>query len=177
MLSTIRTGSKLPFIFLILYNCFSAYGFSNPSLQKPYTVSSALAASSTADRVATCVAGVSYASTAVVAWSEASVYLSGCGPLQLPDVIERSSYLVVLLVASFFWFDRIAFQNDLKNGICTQLSPGTIKLITLTEALAYAVVLSAVLVLANQVLSGAKMDGMSGIDLELCKTRRAFQSL
>jgi hypothetical protein len=51
--------------------------------------------------------------SSIVLWSEASILLSGCGPLQLNNAVERTPYWVVLIVASGCWFCRVAFGESL----------------------------------------------------------------
>jgi hypothetical protein len=123
-------------------------------------------------------------SSSVVIWSEASVILSGCGPLQLSDTIERACYLMVLSVASICWFCRLAFQRSVDGIILEQqtadaaIQPEILtQLIRIAEAFCYIAVLGAVLALLVQVLNGAQMDGLSGIDVQLCQTRLSFDAL
>ena len=47
--------------------------------------------------------------------------------------------------------------------------------IRLAELMAYVAVAGAFLVLWNQVQDGVQMDGLSGIDIHMCKARQAFE--
>lgn len=73
-----------------------------------------------ADRITAASSFLFSTSTVVVLWSESSIYLSSCGPLQLPDIIERTAYWMVLLVACIFWFCRVAFQQSLVDTLQAQ---------------------------------------------------------
>lgn len=133
-----------------------------------------------ADRITAASSFLFSTSTVVVLWSESSIYLSSCGPLQLPDIIERTAYWMVLLVACIFWFCRVAFQQSLVDTLQAQrkisLSTTSSNLVRLAEAMAFVAVLGAIVALSHQILMGAKMDGLSGIDEELCRTRHEFQT-
>lgn len=122
-------------------------------------------------------------------WSEVTVYQTGCGPLFLPDVLERVCYQAVLFVASAAWFIRIVFRqglaeflanqgmiviNDDKDESTTTRTSRVLLLVRLAEAAAYLAVLCAFGVLWNQMENKVQMDGLSGIDIAACKARRDF---
>ena len=136
-------------------------------------------------------ASMSMAASLGVFWSEWAVLQTGCGPMSMPDWLERSCYLGVLVVSGISVFTRIvlAFDETQEGGLAylllldgtsdsgrTTKTQSTIRLVLQTaEYLALLAVLGAVLVLGNQVLNGESMDGMSGIDLDKCRTRQSFQ--
>lgn len=137
------------------------------------------------------VAVVSLSSIAVVLWSEIAIFRTGCGPIYLPDVLERSSYLIVLGASSISMFTRIvtAFGPSVMNiprGFAnfvlqcfdykfSKYYKGFIVSLQVTETLALLAAVGAIVVLANQAFNGETMDGMSGIDLSKCRARQTFE--
>lgn len=119
-------------------------------------------------------AAVSFASSSVVLWSEASVVLTGCGPLNLNDTLERSTYWITLLVAGSCWFCRLAFQGQSLSSI---LDLDSKRLVLSVEILSYVAVLGAIVALGTQTMQGSQMDGLSGIDIEYCRSIQSFQSV
>jgi hypothetical protein len=114
-----------------------------------------------------------------VFWSEMAIFQTGCGPLSMPDWLERSAYLGVLVVSGLSLFWRIVTFGD--EGLASILSSSTNSTTRRTflqgvEALTFLAVSGAIIVLANQALNGETMDGLSGIDLQMCATRQAFLS-
>ena len=138
---------------------------------------------SSLDLGVTAAARTSYTASAIVLWSEIAVIQTGCGPLVLNDTVERTAYWVVLVIAGVCWFSRIialgggpslaevvadAFGRDVRNRI-------EVLLLISIELVSYMAVLGAVIALTTQSLSGAQMDGLSGINLEYCKSLQGFQ--
>mmetsp|Transcript_1185 Transcript_1185/g.3308 ORF Transcript_1185/g.3308 Transcript_1185/m.3308 type:complete len:231 (-) Transcript_1185:4312-5004(-) len=123
-------------------------------------------------------------------WSEVSIFQTGCGPLYLPDALERISYQVVIAVFSVSWFLRVAFSQDAVDWVldkttvrptkarqtASSLEPKRL-LLQAAQALTYAVVLSSVIVLLNQIVNDVDVvgGGLSGIDEVACKARLGFQ--
>lgn len=105
-----------------------------------------------------------------VLWSEWAVYQTGCGPLNLPDFLERSCYLGVFLVSGLSVFSRIVFRQ----GLSAWSDPATKRAIQTCEILAWLAVVGAVVVLGNQMINGEAMDGLSGIDLGKCRAKQEF---
>ena len=91
----------------------------------------------------------------------------------MSDPIERFSYLTVLSSASVFWFSRLAFGRPLSSLV--DVSKISKVLLTLVERMSFVAVVGAAVVLCNQYLNGVDMDGMSGIDIGMCTTRRLFR--
>lgn len=110
----------------------------------------------------------------LVSWSEASVIATGCGQLALADWLERSAYGVVLVVAGSCWFCRLAFGQSL--ATITRFR-GALLAFLAAEALSYLSVVGALVALASQVLNGSQMDGLSGIDIEMCRTTPDISSV
>jgi hypothetical protein len=121
------------------------------------------------------------ASSLGVVWSEVAVYQTGCGPLYMPDWLERGCYLGVLAISGSSVFGRIVFRESLAS-LLVQDEHSTSKkdarrraiALEIAEWLAFLTVAGAVLVLGNQMINGETMDGLSGIDLEKCRARQGF---
>lgn len=162
-------------ILLLSISWLQTHGYSTHSLTT-LQKSSALSASSD-NHVSPAVlsaAVTSFASSSIALWSEASVILTGCGPLVTNDVVERASYWIVLLVAGSCWFCRLAFGQSLS----TILNLDSEKpLLLVAEILAYVAVLGSIVALSSQTVQGAQMDGLSGINIEYCQSRQSFQSI
>lgn len=132
---------------------------------------------------------VTWISCAGVFWSEVAVYQTGCGPLSLPDLLERGCYLGVLVVSGLSVFLRMALQQSQTDLVVlpdptstsnNESDSNTASILRLllqsTEILAIFAVVGAVVVLGNQMVNGETMDGLSGIDLEKCRARQSFSS-
>ena len=160
-------------------------------------------ASSTSDSESTIfifVGLTSIASTAGVFWSEIAVFATGCGPMTMPDWLERGCYYIVLIVSSISVFTRIVLSSlDATGTMSGEVSGGGLEsilllvadgeknrendsaklgkirvLLRLADTLALLAVAAAVLVLGQQNLNGESMDGMSGIDFTKCRARQSF---
>jgi hypothetical protein len=165
---------------LLSISWLQTHAFSTHTLTTPHKLSALSASSDNQDPPAVLSAAIiSCVSSSIVLWSEASVILTGCGPLvlndtlfTLNDIAERTAYWIVLLAASSFWFCRLAFQGQ---SLSTILNLDPKQPLLVAEVLAYVAVLGAVVALSNQAMQGAQMDGLSGIDIEYCKSRQSFQ--
>ena len=110
-------------------------------------------------------------------WSEYTVFMTGCGPLSLPDVVERSCYLGVLVIAGSSVFARIVTGGSglaiaiSGNGIANENSNTNIVLqqIRLAEWLSLLAIAGAFVALGSQTINGEQMDGMSGINVDMCR--------
>jgi hypothetical protein len=117
-------------------------------------------------------------------WSEYSVFTTGCGPRSLPDAIERECYLGVLTVAGLSVFIRIVTGDGFSSMTQQQLGYGDgkklndetalIRWMQLAESLSLLAVLGAFVVLGSITIHGEQMDGMSGINVDMC---RAIQEM
>lgn len=105
-----------------------------------------------------------------VLWSEWTVFQTGCGPLYLPDWLERSCYLGVLFVSGLSAFLRIVYRQ----GLSSWVHASARRAVQACESLAWLAIVGAVIVLLNQMLIGETIDGLSGIDLEKCRAKQAF---
>jgi hypothetical protein len=110
-----------------------------------------------------------------VLWSEYSVIMSGCGPLHFSDTLERICYQGVLALSSVALFNRIVTRKSLEAIVDELFGPLlnlTLVQVRIAEYASGLAVLGAILALAVQHQSGAKMDGLSGIDISLCRAIR-----
>ena len=103
-------------------------------------------------------------------WSEYSVLTTGCGPIQLSDTLERGCYLGVLFVAGLSVFVRIvsggqSLSDVYKNNIDNKFNP----YFRLVESLSLVAVLGAFIALGMQSIKGEQMDGLSGINVDMCR--------
>ncbi len=103
-------------------------------------------------------------------WSEYSVLTTGCGPMQLSDTLERGCYLGVLFVAGLSVFVRIvsggkSLSDVYKNNIDNNFNP----YVMLVESLSLVAVLGAFIALTMQSIKGEQMDGLSGINVDMCR--------
>ncbi len=114
--------------------------------------------------------GTSLCGSSAVFWSEWEVFQTGCGPLYLPDWLERSCYLDVFVVSGLSIFLQIVFRQ----GLSSWAPKSSRQAVQVCEVMAWLAVLGAVFVLVNQLLNGEAMDGLSGIDMEKCRAKQAF---
>ena len=115
------------------------------------------------------------ASAAVLLWSEASIAMTRCGPVLLPDFVERSAYVSIFIIVSGTNLSRIIFGSSMTEVLMGDAIGETTagkNLFGSMEVLAVASVLGAFALLAWQVLNGdafADGAGLSGIDVRWCK--------
>ena len=107
-------------------------------------------------------------------YSEVSVIRTGCGPPLLPDIVERSCYLGVLIIAGLSVFLRIVTGRGLADAIINTETQDdkdiiSLQLFRLVEYLSFIAVLGAFVSLGSQTINGEQMDGLSGINVEMCK--------
>lgn len=116
-------------------------------------------------------------------WSEYSVITTGCGPFQLSDSLERSCYLGTLVVAGLSVFARIVTRKSMSDFISHFVNgdkrigddmPFSLGLIQIAENVSLFAVLMAFISLGVQEYKGERMDGLSGINIDMC---RATQQL
>ncbi|KAG7350492.1 hypothetical protein IV203_009852 [Nitzschia inconspicua] len=112
-----------------------------------------------------------------VLWSEYSVILTGCGPLNFSDALERVCYQGVIALSGVALFNRIVAGKSLELTVEEWFGPlldTTLVQIRIAEYSSAMAVGGAFLTLAVQYQSGANMDGLSGIDVSLCRAIRDF---
>lgn len=116
----------------------------------------------------------------VLLWSEYSIVTTRCGPSLLPDVVERSSYISIFILASGSNLSRIIFGSSLNNLLfgediyCERNSSIVLqkKVFGIMEAMVITSVFLTFAVLAYQCLNGDAFSpsaGMSGINVQWCK--------
>jgi hypothetical protein len=102
-----------------------------------------------------------------------SVIRTGCGPQLLPDIVERSCYLGVLVIAGLSVFLRIVTGSGVADAIITNTEDDkddtSLQIFRSVEYLSLIVVFGAFVSLGSQTINGEQMDGMSGINVEMCK--------
>lgn len=114
-----------------------------------------------------------------VLWSEFAVITSGCGPLNFSDTLERICYQGVILTAGLSLFTRIVTigEQDLTEYVCDDyfggsLAEATVIQVRAAEWLSILAVVGAFVSLGFQIAHGEQMDGLSGINTELCRAVR-----
>ena len=112
-----------------------------------------------------------------VLWSEYSIMMTGCGPLNFSDFLERICYQGVIVLAGLALFNRIVTRSSLEetvNGYFGPLLDSTLWQLRAAEYVSALAVIGAFLALAVQYQSGANMQGLSGIDVGLCRAISAL---
>lgn len=129
------------------------------------------------DSLVSGVAEISIGTSLGVLWSEYAIATTHCGPANLSDGLERLCYQAVIVLAGLILFSRIATGNSLLSligDVFGDLEDFTIAQVRLAEWLLLSAVLGAFVALAVQYYTGATMDGLSGIDVEMCRAIRDF---
>lgn len=118
-------------------------------------------------------------SAALVLWSEVSVAMTRCGPINLPDWLERSAYLANFAVVAASILARIILGTSLTEFLSSRQPAGAragsttgLALLAVAEYFSLVVLLGAVAVVAVQVGNGdalAEGAGLSGIDVNRCR--------
>ena len=143
---------------------------------------------SSLNNIVNLVAALSLFASADTLWSQAAIYQTGCGPLFMPDLVERVCYQAVIVVSGVAWFIRIVFRQGLGDfflsdrGLVMNCQDDNDEakwstsrtLLNVAEGVAYLAVVGAFFVLTNQMENNVQMDGLSGIDIAACKARRDF---
>lgn len=135
------------------------------------------------DSLVSGIAEISLGASLCVLWSEYSVITTGCGPLDLSDFLERLCYQADITCAGLYLFSRIAFGRNVATILIEEEPFGyplqglTLLQVTWAEWLAFGSIVGAFLALSFQVANGAAMDGLSGIDVEMCRNMRDFRNL
>ena len=110
-------------------------------------------------------------------WSEVAILITGCGPRTLPDDIERGCYLGVIVVSGLSLFLRIVtgqglatfIQNNSMKDNDEEISSWALQQLRIAEILSNAAVFFAFVALGAQFFRDEQMDGMSGINVEMCR--------
>lgn len=111
-----------------------------------------------------------------VLWSEYSIVLTGCGPLDFSDTLERICYQGVIALAGTALFNRIVTGGK---GLDTSgdelfgpLEEFTLFQVRWAEYASVAAVIGAFVALGFQYSRGGNLDGLSGIDVSMCRAIR-----
>ena len=110
-----------------------------------------------------------------VLWSEYSIIVTGCGPLNFSDTLERICYQGVILISGLAVFNRIVTGKGLDDSSLDFFGPledFTLIQVRIAEYASLLAVLGAFVALAFQESRGVDMDGLSGIDVEMCRAWR-----
>lgn len=129
------------------------------------------------DNLVAGVAEISIGTSLGTLWSELTVAATGCGPLNLSDGLERLCYQGVIVFAGYVIFARIVSgmgQVELCRDYFGRgaLAPTTLWQVRIAEWMALSAVAGAVIALLLQMGSGGQMDGLTGIDVEMCRALR-----
>jgi len=132
----------------------------------------ALHVSSRYDNLVSGIAEISLGTSIGVLWSEYAILTTGCGPLNISDGLERFCYQAVITFAGLLLFTRITTGKNaetLCTDTCGYLEDLTLLQVRAAEILNALVVLGAFVALGAQAMNGADMDGLSGIDVDMCR--------
>ena len=131
------------------------------------------------DNLVSGVAEISIGFSIGVLWSEYAVITTACGPLNFSDTLERICYQGVIIAAGLSLFTRIVTLGgqDLTTYVCEDYFGGTLAEATVlqvraAEWLSILAVVGAFVSLGFQIANGEQMDGLSGINTELCRAVR-----
>jgi len=127
------------------------------------------------DNLVSGIAEISIGASIGVLWSEVAVLATGCGPTGLSDNLERLCYLIVIVSSSTVAFCRIAFGQGpvrIAEDALGYLEGSTTVQVRVAEWLGVLAILGALAALSSQVYHGSRMDGLSGIDIQMCKAVR-----
>jgi len=110
-----------------------------------------------------------------VLWSEYSIIVTGCGPLNFSDTLERICYQGVIILSCLAVFNRIVTGKGLDDSSIDFFGPlehFTLIQVKIAEYVSLLAVLGAFVALAFQESRGVDMDGLSGIDVDMCRAWR-----
>ncbi len=110
-----------------------------------------------------------------VLYSEYFIILTGCGPPNFSDTLERICYQGVIVYAGLALFNRIVTVSGLENTVeelFGPLQPSTLLQVKIAEYLSAVAVVGAFVALQVQYSKGVSMDGLSGIDINMCRAIR-----
>ena len=110
-----------------------------------------------------------------VLYSEYFIITTGCGPPNFGDTLERICYQGVIVFAGLALFNRIVTQLSLEDTVDNMfgpLQPSTLWQVRVAEYLSAAAVVGAIVALQVQYTKGVSMDGLSGIDVNMCRAIR-----
>ena len=120
---------------------------------------------------------ISIAGALGVMWSEYSVMRTGCGPMDLSDNLERLCYEIVIVASGVMLFTRILTRKSLvqnSEDVFGNLEYYTLFQVKLSEYFTFVAIVGAFVALYIQSINGVQAEGLTGIDVDMC---RAIQSL
>ena len=101
--------------------------------------------------------------------------ITGCGPPNFSDTLERICYQGVIVVAGMALFNRIVTRKGLEESVVQVFGPleyFTLIQVQIAEYASALAVIGAFVALGFQYSRGADMDGLSGIDVAMCRAIR-----
>ena len=109
-----------------------------------------------------------------VLYSEYFIIMTGCGPPNFGDTLERICYQGVIVYSGLALFIRIVTQfksglEDTLDNMYGPLQPATLWQVRIAEYLSATAVVGAIVALQVQYSKGVSMDGLSGIDINMCR--------
>jgi hypothetical protein len=110
-----------------------------------------------------------------VLWSEYYIILSGCGPLNFSDTLEQICYQGVIALSGLSLFNRIVTGKGLDTSVEDFFGPledFTIYQVRFAEYASALAAIGAFVALGFQYSRGTSMDGLSGIDISMCRAIR-----
>jgi hypothetical protein len=127
------------------------------------------------DNLVSGIAEISFAFSLGVLWSEYSIALTGCGPLNFSDTLERICYQGVIVASGVALFNRIVQGTSLDETteeLFGPLEDFTLWQVRIAEWSSVLSVLGAFVALAFQYSREINMDGLSGINVDMCRALR-----
>lgn len=111
-----------------------------------------------------------------VLWSEYSIIMTGCGPLNFSDTLERICYQGVIVLSGLLVFNRIVTGgkglDDSSVDFFGPLEDFTLIQVRAAEYASLLAVFGAFVALALQESRGINLEGLSGIDVAMCRAMR-----
>jgi len=122
---------------------------------------------------------ISFAFSLGVLWSEYSIIRTGCGPIDLSDTLEKICYQGVIISTGMTWFLWI-ITGGIRLDVTVEnmfgpLEESTLLQVRIVEWTNLLTVLFAFLALGLQEYRGIHMDGLSGINVDMCRAIRDLQ--
>jgi hypothetical protein len=127
------------------------------------------------DNLISGIAEISFAFSLGVLWSEYYIVLTGCGPLNFSDTLERICYQGVIVASGVALFNRIVQGTSLDETteeLFGPLEDFTLWQVRIAEWSSVLTVLGAFVALAFQYSRETNMDGLSGINVDMCRALR-----
>lgn len=111
-----------------------------------------------------------------VLWSESFIAFTGCGPTNFSDALERICYQGVIVLAGAALFNRIVTGGKglekSAEDFFGPLESFTLIQVLIAEYASALAVIGAFVALGLQYSRGTSMDGLSGIDVDMCRAIR-----